>query len=133
MTSRYRREMNFWAGVIRWGSASGQHDIETLGIQHYTQAMYSYYTFWRDYFHNYPKLWSKVKGEAFDPLWVSKDYAPQIWDAKIKTTTFFGTHPAATGAITVLPMTGASFYNAVDTTWISSFVSGIQYLREEME
>lgn len=116
-------ELHFWYSVILWGSASKQPDIERLGIVHYTQAVYSYYTFWRDTFGNYQKLWDKVKGPSFDPVWVSKDYAPQIWDSKIKHSTFFGSGPVAVSAITVLPMTGGSFYHAMNSAWIESYIA----------
>jgi len=115
-------ELHFWAGVIRWGSASGQSDIEKMGIIHYTQAVYSYYTFWRDCFGNYDTLWNEIAGPSFDPVWVSKNYVPQVWDGKVKQSTFFGTHPAGVTAITVLPMTGASFYHALDKSYISDYV-----------
>lgn len=124
-------ELHFWAGVIRWGAASGQPDIERLGIMHYTHAVYSYYTFWRDYFGNYKKLWDKIEGPGFDPLWVSKQYAPQMWDSKVKQSTFFGTHPAGSTAITLLPMTGASFYHGMDTSYITSYIANYTaYIRK---
>ncbi|MDD1725146.1 MAG: PKD domain-containing protein, partial [Methanospirillum sp.] len=119
-------ELQFWAGVIRWGAASGQTDIEKLGIIHYTQAVYSYYTFWRDYFGNYQKLWNKIStatGKTVDPNWMSSSYVPQVWDGKIKQSTFFGTHPAGETVITALPMTGSSYYQAIDKSWINSTVS----------
>ena len=122
-------ELHFWAGVINWGTASGQPDIQTLGIVHYTQAVYSYFTFWHDSFGTYQKLWNKVKPDlekikpGADNLWVSDSYCPQIWDSKVKQSTFFGVNPSGSTAITVLPMTGASFYHAMNPSMIESYMA----------
>ncbi len=117
-------EMHFWSGVIRWGSASGQSDIETLGIVHYTQTMYAYFTFWHDYFKNNQKLWDEINARTpVKSLWFSQQSVSQIWDGKKKYSTHFGAHPAAITAITALPMTGGSFYHATDKDAIKSLVS----------
>lgn len=116
-------EIQFWAGTIRWGTATGQDEITHLGITRYTQAVYAYYTFWRDYFNTYQDLWTYVKGPDYNPGWVSMGYVPGVWDGKVKSSTFFGPHPSAQSAITILPVTSASFYHALDKSWIPAFVT----------
>ncbi|PKL58732.1 MAG: hypothetical protein CVV33_10370, partial [Methanomicrobiales archaeon HGW-Methanomicrobiales-4] len=124
-------EIQFWAGVIRWGTATDQNEITNLGVTRYTQAVYAYYTYWRDYFNTYPALWVQAKGPGFDPGWISLAYVPQIWDGKAKTSTFFGTYPTGESVITSLPATSASFYQAIDKSWITSYTTAYEaYLKK---
>ena len=117
--------------MIRWGTATNQNEITNLGVTRYTQAVYAYYTYWRDYFNAYPALWAQAKGSGFDPGWISKGYVPQIWDGKAKTSTFFGTYPTGVSVITSLPATSASFYQAIDKPWITSYTAAYEaYLKK---
>jgi len=124
-------EINFWAGVILWGTASDQPKMTQIGIERYTVAVYANWAYWRDYFGTYQRLFDAVEGPGFDPRWVSTQYTAQVYDAQIKQSTFFGPHPTDITYITVAPVTPASFYLAMDKPSISTYLQDYEaYLKK---
>ncbi len=110
-------EMNFWSGVVLWGAATGQQKLMEHGIKHYAAASHTSWTYFFDKNGNTAALAAKT-GLAGATNWPG-DGAVRLFDGYTRWDTFFGLHPAFFRGIMMIPITGGSFYHALDNNHIA--------------
>lgn len=104
-------EMNFWAGVILWGAATDQPLLVQHGIKYYTMAAYTSNYYWLDAGNKWPAFIAKLKSDlALN--WPGTGMV-RLFDGFSRWDTFFGSHPIQCRGILMIPITTASFYQAM--------------------
>ena len=105
--------INAWAGLIEWGTATGNTQIRDLGIYLYTtetQAVEQY--------------WFNVDHDNF-PAGYGYDYTAQVWSGQIWDGTYFSGDPQDIRGINILPITSASMYLADNTSYEQEFLRAL--------
>ncbi len=105
--------INAWAGLIQWGTATGNTQIRDLGIYLYTtetQAVEQY--------------WFNVDHDNF-PSGYGYDYTAQVWSGQIWDGTYFSGDPQDIRGINLLPITPASMYLADNTSYEQEFLQAL--------
>jgi len=94
--------LNFSAGLLMWGQASGNKVLRNLGTYLYATEVQAVREYWFDvYNQNFPAAWSKMT-------------AGMIWGSKVDHATWFSADPEMIHGINWLPLTGASLYLDMD-------------------
>jgi len=123
-------EINFWAGVILWGTASGQPAVTELGIKYFTCAVSSSWVYWMDVLGMYKPLIEKIAGSGYKRYWPGEGMT-LLYDGQANVSTFFNCRPLPEKGITRFPITPACFYHAMDTQYIEDNVDALQkYLKD---
>ncbi len=105
--------INAWAGLIQWGTATGNTQIRDLGIYLYTtetQAVEQY--------------WFNVDHDNF-PSGYGHDYTAQVWGGQIWDGTYFSADPQQIRGINLLPITPSSLYLADNTSYEQEFLQAM--------
>ncbi len=105
--------INAWAGLIQWGTATGNTQIRDLGVYLYTtetQAVDQY--------------WFNVDHDNF-PAGYGYDYTAQVWSGQIWNGTYFSGDPQDIRGINLLPITPASMYLADNTGYEQEFLQAL--------
>lgn len=105
--------INAWAGLIEWGTATGNTQIRDLGIYLYTtetQAVEQY--------------WFNVDHDNF-PAGYGYDYTAQVWGGQIWDGTYFSADPQDIRGINILPITSASMYLADNISYEQEFLKAL--------
>jgi endoglucanase Acf2 len=105
--------INAWAGIIEWGTATGNTQLRDLGIYLYTtetQAVEQY--------------WFNVDGDNF-PAGYGYDYTAQVWGGQIWDGTYFSADPQQIRGINLIPVTSSSLYLADNTAYEQSFLQAM--------
>ncbi|MBS2033488.1 hypothetical protein JST97_00760 [bacterium] len=109
-------EINFWTGVILWGAATGQDALVEHGICHYAAASHTSWTYFFDPAGITTQLTKDTGGPA-ETNWPGEG-AVRLFDGFTRWDTFFGVHPAFARAIVMIPVTGGSFYHALNSNYV---------------
>jgi endoglucanase Acf2 len=105
--------INAWAGLIQWGTATGNTQIRDLGIYLYTtetQAVEQY--------------WFNVDHDNF-PAGYGYDYTAQVWGGQNWFGTYFSGDPQQIRGINLIPLTSSSFYLADNTSYEQEFLQAM--------
>jgi len=100
--------LNFSAGLLLWGEASGNHVLRDLGTFLYATEVQAVREYWFD-----------VYGDVFPAAW-AKNTAGMIWGGKVDHGTWFSADPEMIHGINWLPLTGASLYLDMDSTYANA-------------
>ncbi len=106
--------INAWAGLIFWGSATGNERLRDLGIALFATESESI----RQYWYDEDKL-------VFDPRF-KREVAAQVFGSKYSFNTWWTQNPREIQGINLLPITTASTYLATNPKKISDFFVGLQ-------
>lgn len=105
--------MNAWAGLILWGSVTGDVALRNLGIALYTTEAEAIRTYWYD-----------TRAQVFDPAY-QRAVAAQVFGSKYSYNTWWTQNPREIQGINLLPFTPASLYLPTDPAAIQSFFDGL--------
>jgi endoglucanase Acf2 len=106
--------INAWAGLIEWGTATGNTQLRDLGIYLYTTETQAVEQYWFNVDHdNFPA------GYGFD-------YTAQVWSGQIWNGTYFSADPQDIRGINLLPITPGSLYLADNTSYEQEFLQNMQ-------
>lgn len=94
--------LNFSAGLLLWGEASGNKALRDLGTYLYATEVQAVREYWFDVHNdNFPAAWGKKA-------------AGMVWGGKVDHATWFSAAPEMIHGINWLPLTGASLYLGID-------------------
>ena len=105
--------INAWAGLIQWGTATGNTQLRDLGIYLYTTETQAVEQYWFNVDHD-----NFASGYGFD-------YTAQVWSGQIWNGTYFSGDPQAIRGINLLPITPASLYLADNTSYEQEFLQAL--------
>jgi endoglucanase Acf2 len=100
--------VNFSAGLLMWGEASGDKTLRDLGTFLYATEVQAIREYWFD-----------VYNDVFPAAW-GKNAAGMIWGGKVDHGTWFSGEPEMIHGINWLPLTGASLYLGMDPTYAAA-------------
>jgi endoglucanase Acf2 len=105
--------INAWAGLIEWGTATGNTQIRDLGIYLYTTETQAVEQYWFDEDHT-----NFLPGYGYD-------YTAQVWGGQDWNGTYFSADPQQIRGINLIPVTSSSLYLADNTSYEQEFLQAM--------
>ncbi|GHO42415.1 glycosyl hydrolase [Ktedonospora formicarum] len=105
--------INAWAGLIQWGTATGNTQLRDLGIYLYTTETQAVDQYWFNVNHD-----NFATGYGYN-------YTAQVWGGQIWNGTYFSADPQDIRGINLLPITPASLYLANNTSYEQEFLQAL--------
>jgi hypothetical protein len=105
--------VNAWAGLILWGSVTGNNALRDLGIWLYTTETEAIMDYWFD-----------LRQTVFPPAY-GKVVAAQVFGGRFSYNTWWTEEPRQIQGINLLPITPASVYLGRDPAYSQRFIAAL--------